>query len=733
MPTLIVDNYDSFTYNLAQYCAELTGEVPTVITNDDPAWRPSDLERYDRIIISPGPGSPSVAADLGISREVIRCTQVPLLGVCLGHQAIAHEFGGVVSLAPEPRHGRLSQIMHDGTGVFAGLPSPMDVVRYHSLAVTSVPADLRVTAWTADGLVMGLQHVQRPITGVQFHPESICTENGHSLLGNFLAPSPITLTRPTDQAPELPPTPESASLPTLEPATRPTHRAARDTGRRDLRLVSVHLPMTVDTEAVFAEFYRDSETACWLDGETADLTVGRFSIMCDAGGPLARVASADTWSGKVTITGADSTTVLHRGFFDWLERDLARTALVAPELPFDFALGWVGYLGYELKAECGGRRAHRSEVPDAQLVFADRAIVVDRLAGDVHLLALTEATEPAASAANLAWLRTTADRLQGLPLRVATRTPGLLGDSELELRHDRDAYLDRIARCQEEIRQGETYEVCLTNRVSAPAPADPYGAYQELRRRHPAAYSAYLAFGDTHVLSTSPERFLRIDRGRVAQSKPIKGTRPRGRDFSEDVWLKAELQGNEKDRAENLMIVDLVRNDLGRTAEPGSVHVPKLFAVESFATVHQLVSTVESRLAAGATAVSCVRAAFPGGSMTGAPKVRTLQLIDLLEAGPRGVYSGAIGYFSLSGPVDLSIVIRTVVVADGVATYGVGGAIIALSDPAAEYEETAVKATPLLQLLGVAFPERDPEPAVPLPTPQRPVGSPRPSGLAVAS
>jgi para-aminobenzoate synthetase len=189
------------------------------------------------------------------------------------------------------------------------------------------------------------------------------------------------------------------------------------------------------------------------------------------------------------------------------------------------------------------------------------------------------------------------------------------------------------------------------------------------------------------------------------ESKPIKGTRPRENGPADEL-LRADLATNPKDRSENLMIVDLVRNDLGRTAEVGSVHVPVLFDVESFASVHQLVSTVRATLAADRTAVECVRHAFPGGSMTGAPKIRTMALIDELEEGPRGVYSGAIGYFSLSGTADLSIVIRTAVVTPSSLSYGVGGAIVALSDPEAEFEETAVKATTVLRLLGADFPGR---------------------------
>jgi len=281
---------------------------------------------------------------------------------------------------------------------------------------------------------------------------------------------------------------------------------------------------------------------------------------------------------------------------------------------------------------------------------------------------------------------------------------GLRHSGPAWLRHSETAYLRLIEACQDEIRAGESYEICLTNMVSVPGDLDPWQAYRTLRRQNPVPYGAFLRLGDLSVLSCSPERFLRIGADGTAESRPIKGTRPRGSFPAADDALRQELAASEKDRAENLMIVDLLRNDLGRCAEPGTVTVPRLFEVETYTSVHQLVSTVRARLGSGVHPVDCVRAAFPGGSMTGAPKIRTMEIIDALEGGPRGVYSGSIGYFSLTGEADLSITIRTLVASPGLVELGTGGAVIALSDPAAEFDETKVKASALLAFLGRPFP-----------------------------
>ncbi|MGA9761149.1 MAG: aminodeoxychorismate synthase component I [Gaiellaceae bacterium] len=451
------------------------------------------------------------------------------------------------------------------------------------------------------------------------------------------------------------------------------------------------LTSRVTPEVAYSALFSGQTPSFWLDSSLVAEGLSRFSFMGDARGPHAEYVRYRASEHRVVVERGDEVVEEQIAFLDYLERELARRSLTSGDLPFDFNLGYVGFLGYEMKADCGASEAHAAPTPDAAFVFCDRMLAFDHRDGQVYLLALsTGDSEPAA----LAWLAATSRALGALELSPegADPPPEPIECPSVGFRHALPEYERLVEHCQSEIAAGETYEVCLTNMLSIGDEIDPFSTYRALRSSCPAPYSAYLQFPDMHVLSSSPERFLRIDRARRAESRPIKGTRRRGSTTSEDRAMKTELATSEKERAENMMIVDLMRNDLSRVCEIGSVRVSKLFEIESYATVHQMVSTISGTLRPEESAVTCVRAAFPPGSMTGAPKLRAMEIIDRLEQGARGVYSGALGYFALSGGADLSVVIRSIVTASGAASIGVGGAVTALSDPRREVEETLVKA-----------------------------------------
>jgi len=340
------------------------------------------------------------------------------------------------------------------------------------------------------------------------------------------------------------------------------------------------------------------------------------------------------------------------------------------------SLGLVGWLEYELRGETLGADLPLDRAPAAFLRVRE-ALAVDAATGRAELWSV----DPAPASEERPWR----------PSEAGPPGPAVARDGD-------ERYLGMIAECREAIRAGEAYQLCLTSSTGVDGIADPVAAYLRLRETSPSHHGGFLRIGGTSLLSSSPERFLEVADGRVA-THPIKGTRPRGATPEEDARLRDELLASEKERAENLMIVDLMRNDLQRVCEVGSVEVSRLLEVESYPHVHQLVSTVEGRMRDGLDAIDAIAACFPAGSMTGAPKRRAIEILDGLEAQPRGVYSGAFGWLAPDGSAELAMVIRSAVVADGRATVGSGGGITALSVPTEEVAEMRLKAAPLLAAL----------------------------------
>ncbi|MEU6096906.1 chorismate-binding protein [Streptomyces sp. NPDC047079] len=683
MKTLLIDNYDSYTYNLFQLIAEVNGEEPVVVLNDAPAAALADLAEFDNVVVSPGPGHPAEPRDFGIAARVIALSAIPVLGVCLGHQGIAVGERGSVMPAPRPRHGYLSTVRHDGRDLFQGLPQNFTAVRYHSLSVAEpLPETLEATAWAEDGVVMGLRHRTRPLWGVQFHPESVLTDYGHRMLVNFRDLTAERARGPRRKNTTSPPS--AATVPRPRRAVRPAHR-----------LHYRRLATAVDAEAAFARMCAGSPRAFWLDSSRVEPGLARFSFFGDGTGPLAEFVRYDADDGVCEIERPGRPVRRVRAnVFDYLQRQLATRHVDATGLPFDFTGGYVGYFGYETKADCGSPNRHRAETPDACWLFADRLIAVDHEEGATYAVCVAEDT-PGASREAADWLDSATAQLtfvsSGEPAADFAPDEPEPGAAEPWLVRDRTTYLADIEACRRALQAGTSYEICLTNAARLPAPDDVPGFYRVLRRVDPAPYAAFLRFGDLDVACASPERFLRITRDGIAQASPVKGTAPRGENPAQDARLRHSLAVDDKTRAENLIIVDLLRNDLGRVCETGTVRVARLMATETHATVHQLVSTVEGRLREGTDAVDCVRACFPGGSVTGAPKLRTMEIIGALETEARGVYSGALGYLGCSGAADLGVVVRTAVLAGGLMHLGAGGAIVLDSDPAAEYEEMLLK------------------------------------------
>jgi para-aminobenzoate synthetase len=684
--TLLVDNYDSYTYNVFHLLAAVCGEEPVVVHNDEISWKALSSQNFDGIVLSPGPGRPQRWHDFGVCADILRHSEIPVLGICLGHQGIGNLMSGVVGAAPMAMHGRLSRVRHDDSGLFAGIPQDFSVVRYHSLAVTgSLGPEGRVTAWTDDGVVMGIEHRHRPLWGVQFHPESVATEHGRRIVENFY---------------------DRLGHRGRPRSRRAKIRATRSGGLRvpgpapaELKLHVRSIEGEPSTEPLFERLFGGADHAFWLDSADAPTRLAQRSYLGTSAGADRCVLEYDVQAKAVTTHRAVASTTEQGSIFDVLDRELASRRIEQPEAAVGGLVGgFAGYLGYECKADCGSPNEHRSDVPDAVLMFANRVVAVDHVAQRTELLVLCRDGDRDAEQ----WL----DEAEGVVLELlsaptaerqqSARASGQGGRPDghvsFSCGRGREQYLADIARCQAALAAGESYEVCLTDQITTSASPEPFELYRTLRRTNPAPFAAYLKLGALTLLSSSPERFLSVDSERRLEARPIKGTTRRSQDPVEDAALRSELTNDEKTYAEHLMIVDLLRNDLGRVCEVDSVRVPELMVVEDYATVHQLISTITGVLEHDHTPVQCVRACFPGGSMTGAPKLRTMGIIDETERVARGVYSGAIGYFGVDGNVDLSIVIRTIVLRPGATTIGAGGAIVMQSDAEDEFDEILLKA-----------------------------------------
>ncbi len=478
------------------------------------------------------------------------------------------------------------------------------------------------------------------------------------------------------------------------------------TAATDWRLIAEPLDLAVDAVTLFSGLFGEGKDRFWLDSARDGHALAQYSYM--------GMLSASRHSAKLTyrvggegvrVEAASGEPEFFAGdIFQYLRANVSPKSLRGDPAPFPFCGGYVGYLGYELGAEMNAQHSPQSPVADASLLFVDRFIALDLCEGKAWTAALV-ADDACANEAR-AWsshIRSSAARLspQHLP------EPGKLQNDTLPIvfqpRHARAVYVRNVNAALDYIAGGETYQLCLTTQWKIDTNVKAFDAYRALRHINPAPFGAFFDFGNVQILSASPERFLSITAHGAMQARPIKGTIARGTTTEQDDVLRKTLSNSKKDNAENLMIVDLLRNDLAKCAVPGSIRVSQLATVETYQTLHQMVSVIEGQISPDAHPIDVIRAAFPGGSMTGAPKHHSMAILSDLEDGPRGPYAGAIGYISVDGAIDLNIVIRTIIITDGIASIGSGGAIIAASTAEDEYQEMLLKARPQMAALALAI------------------------------
>jgi para-aminobenzoate synthetase component 1 len=451
------------------------------------------------------------------------------------------------------------------------------------------------------------------------------------------------------------------------------------------------------------EAFKDRPFSFFLDSSMNPQRLGRYSLMGSNPFLIMRSRGRD-----ITLISPEGEKAIFGNPFDLLGELLQEYKLNGISAGLPFMGGAVGYLAYDLGhfiEKLPSKAVDDLQLPECYLAFYDAAAIFDHLEGRAYVVStgfpekdghlqkraearLEELRQMIAGALN-------AGKDEDKSLGQAASKPVNLRSN---FTHER--YLEAVQKARDYIIAGDIFQVNISQRFEADMTLPPYELYRRLRKINPAPFASYLNFDGVTVASASPERFLRLSGDRV-ETRPIKGTRPRGKDPARDEALAQELVNSFKDKAEHVMIVDLERNDIGRVCRFGTVRVSELMALEKYATVFHLTSTVEGQLRPGENAVDLIKATFPGGSISGAPKVRSIEIIDELEPTRRSVYTGSIGYLSFDGGLDLNIVIRTILVKDGKAYFQVGGAVVYDSDPEAEYVETLDKARALIQALSM--------------------------------
>lgn len=449
------------------------------------------------------------------------------------------------------------------------------------------------------------------------------------------------------------------------------------------------------------ELFHHEPNSSFLDSGMDPQRLGRYSFI--GTDPFLMMKSRGS---EITAIWKNKREIEQGNPFDVLGRLLERYRLDPVEAPIPFLGGAIGYLSYDLchfMERLPTTAIDDLQFPESYFAFYDTILAFDNLESKAYIVStgFPELGESQRLERARVRLEEMKKRLYSSPAPAPQNNPLSIKESSeavLKSNFTPEDYVNAVAMAREYIIAGDIFQVNLSQRFETDLTVSPYELYQRLRQINPAPFASYLNFDGITVISASPERFLRVD-GDQVETRPIKGTRPRGKEPVQDAMLAQKLIDSIKDRAENIMIVDLERNDIGRVCQYGSVKVTELATLETFPTVFHLTSTVVGKLRSGVNRIDLLKATFPGGSITGAPKVRAMEIIDELEPTRRSVYTGAIGYLSFGNNLDLNIVIRTFLIKENKAYFQAGGAIVYDSEPEAEYQETLDKAKALIQAL----------------------------------
>lgn len=647
MKVLIIDNGDSYSYNLKDLVWEVMGQEPDMLSAED-----FDIElvkAYDNLILaSSSENNPDIYEVIG---QVVQAYKKPVLAVGTGAIALYNYLGQKICQAASPGHGLTVNVSHQGQDIFTGLKDDFQAMIYNShFCEDGNSEDVEVLARDGDGRIMAFRKKDSQLYGVQFHPESIGSQESRPLMENFL-------------------------------------RLSGYIPREDIHYKKISLDL--GAEEVFHRLNHEYPGVQWLDSSAIIEDYSRFSIFGMTNEKKGYIVTYWAEENQVQIQKQGGLEIIEdMDIFQYFSSKIRCRKY--KNLPFEFQLGYIGYFGYGAQNKVPIERYGQGQ-PDALFQYIDRAVVIDHLEKELYIL----------SALDDSWY----DEVQKVLQKEVNykKKPVEKEPIQAYFNLGKEAYKDRIEEVIALIEAGEVWQLCMTNMLNLDISVDPVDYYIELRKASPAPYSALLRFGDISICSSSMERFITVDLTGKAESKPIKGTVRRGADPAEDQRLIEELSKDDKTFAENMIILDLLRNDFSKVCRPGTVRVPKLMEVETYSTLHQLVSTVTGQIKEAYHPIELFKAAIPGGSMTGSPKKRAVELLNELETWDRGIYSGSIGYVSRTGAIDFNIVIRTAIIQDQKVTMGLGGAITGLSDPEEEYEEMLLKAKGLLMAFKAYF------------------------------
>lgn len=700
MNLVLIDNYDSFTYNVYQYLVE-QGHTVYVVRNDKITVDEVGRMKPDAIFLSPGPGRPENA---GICVDLIKtyAGKISIFGICLGHQAIGLAFGGVITNADSLFHGKTSRIISLNKGIMTEFKDGFTATRYHSLVVerSSLPDCFDITCETEDGQIMGILHKEYNIEGLQFHPESILTDEGKRMLRVFLS-----RTKNLENQASIDAHRDEHFFQKKEIVHTVENRIGVEQFCETVKCSAGALDVFVEMQKTFGKtnsMLMDSASGPRADGITTFIGIfpqfeisinkKRFKIVTEHKDISAALETVFSHyykkSGDEFLMESDK----FSDIFDILANTFQLKTFHNENLPIN--CGLAGYFSYEYLhyiEEVPRIEENVLGLPEVHLKFFSVILKAEKDSNDYVII---ENQLAGLSGGLSGGVKEVLQKMDGLSTDSAAPAAGP-EDKEKEAPEvsniEREVYLKNAVKAKKYIYDGDIFQVQLGQRITFELEYDSMDLYKKLREINPSPYMFYWDSGDYQLISNSPELQLKII-GDEAKIRPIAGTsKGKGSTPEERKKIIEEFESDEKESAEHVMLVDLARNDLGRLANPGSVHVSQLKTLEEYSHVFHLTSTVEAAIPAELNKMRLFESTFPAGTLTGAPKVRSMEIISEMETEVRGPYGGAFGFFDFNGNIVSSIIIRTVL-RIGKKTYLQASAgFVADSVPEAEWNETIHK------------------------------------------